>query len=131
MGLFKSKKEAIMDLPKLNMLLWPPKFPESDLYGIKPFKPKTNFKPIEELEAESKETIIESKPLFVRIEKYHEAMNELNKVKEKLREAEKVLGGLIEIKKEEDNELQMWHDDIMELKNKVNRIDNILFEMKT
>src|SRR3989344_943012 len=102
MAFFKDKKKIIMDLPKPDMSLQLPKFPEPDFSDIKEFKPKTNlpkFKPIEEirpmeeLEVESREDIISNRPLFVRIEKYHEAMNEL--------------------------------------KNKMNRIDHILFEMKS
>ena len=141
MAFFKDKKKTtIIDLPKPDMSLQLPKFPEPDFSDIKEFKPRTNlpkFKPIEEirpmeeLEVESREDIISNRPLFVRIEKYHEAMNELKRIREKLREAEKVLNNILEIKKEEDNELQMWHDDILELKNKMNRIDHILFEMKS
>ncbi|MBU2634086.1 MAG: hypothetical protein KJ674_02470 [Nanoarchaeota archaeon] len=138
MTFFKDKKKAVMDLPKPEMSLQLPRFPEpdfSEIRDIKPnlpkLKPLRDFRPMEDLEAESRQDIISNKPLFVRIEKYHEAMNDLKKIREKLREAEKVLENVMEIKKEEDKELNMWHEDIIELKDKMNRIDHVLFEMKT
>ncbi|MFH1209905.1 MAG: hypothetical protein V1663_03900 [archaeon] len=182
MAFFKDKKKNVMDLPKPDMSLELPKFPEPDTSDVEIPKrsferdfssfeapkqrgfdkgssnferPKqrgferdfSNFekpvvnlsrlntdRPIEDLEVESREPLMGAgmggKPLFVRIEKYHEAMNDLRKIKEKLKEAEKVLFNIIEIKKEEDNELNMWREDILDLKNKMNKIDNVLFEMR-
>ena len=69
------------------------------------------------------------KPLFVKIEKYDEAVNNIEVIKNKLKDAQKILDSLQEIKKEEDHALQSWHSDLNVIKEKVGYIDQILFEL--
>lgn len=69
------------------------------------------------------------KPLFVKIEKYQEAMSTIKLVKEKLKDAQLVISKLERIKIEEDKEIQSWGRDIEAIKDKMINIDQILFEV--
>lgn len=69
------------------------------------------------------------KPLFVKIEKYQEAMSTIKAVKEKLKDAQLVISKLERIKLEEDKEIQAWGRDIEAIKDKMINIDQILFEV--
>jgi hypothetical protein len=69
------------------------------------------------------------KPLFVKIEKYDEAMTTIKAVKERLKDAQQVIAKLERIKLEEDKEIQAWSRDIEAIKDKMINIDQILFEV--
>jgi len=68
------------------------------------------------------------KPLFVKIESYREAVKELDKLKEKLAQAEELLGDLEEIRTKETEKLDSWRRDIASLKEKLLSVDQHLFE---
>lgn len=77
---------------------------------------------------ESNEKYREGRNMFVKIENYKDAMHVMDKVKDKLDEAEKILKRLDDLKQQEDNELTMWHQDLENLKEKLLTIDRTLFE---
>ena len=72
--------------------------------------------------------IKQGKTLFVKIDKYKDVMRALDHIKIKLEDSEKILGKLSELKEEEDKELDTWHNDLEDLKDKLLEIDKRLFE---
>jgi|SRR3989338_5886459 len=76
----------------------------------------------------SSRNIVKENTLFVRIEKYQESMKTLNLIKESLMSTEHILNKLHQIKAQEDNEIQQWHDQIKRIKQKIVFIDKNLFE---
>ena len=136
MGFFTKKKEE-----KRDMTLRFPEFPkyESEISSsevsqlkdaisdIPMRKPSFN---ISELEIPTEHETIhkDEKTLFIKVDKYKSVMRSLEDIKSKLNEVEKVLDKLNEIKKEEDDELTKWHSDLSYLKERLNKIDQTLFE---
>jgi len=128
MSLFKSKYNSLQDLPK----------PENLRLNIPKIVP--NDRSLENFETKFDEDIREvvgrrstplsvggKKALFVKIEMYDEAINNMDMIKNKLRDAQKILASLQQIKKEEDRSLQNWHSDLNMIMEKINHIDQILF----
>lgn len=76
----------------------------------------------------STRNIVRDNTLFVKIDKYKESMKTLNLIKESLINTEHILDKLHQIKTQEDNEIQQWHDQIKRIKQKVIFIDRNLFE---
>ncbi len=76
----------------------------------------------------SQRNIVKDNTLFVKIDKYQESMKTLNLIKESLMSTEHILGKLHQIKVQEDNEIQQWHEQIKRIKQKVVFIDRNLFE---
>jgi hypothetical protein len=66
--------------------------------------------------------------LFVKIERYKEAAAKMEHIKEKIIEAEKILSRLDEMKRQEDEELIRWHQDLETIKTKILSVDRNLFE---
>ena len=72
----------------------------------------------------------EEKPLFIRINDYEEAVYTLEKIRAKLREADRILEELDKIRSEEERQLQNWKRDLIDVKEKLLLIDKQLFESK-
>jgi len=66
--------------------------------------------------------------LFVKIDKYREVIDNLNKLKSRLNEAGNILNKLNRLKEEEDRELAAWHNDLARIKTQLIDIDKKLFE---
>ena len=67
-------------------------------------------------------------PLFVKIDKYREVIDNLNKLKSRLNEAGNILNKLNRLKEEEDRELAAWHNDLARIKSQLMDVDKKLFE---
>jgi len=139
MGLFSKKKDepkVLSHLPEFPKLSEEPKFPtyepqfkqfEEKEIDIPIRKPAFSPRPID-LESNRPATI-EEKPLFVKIDRYKEALSSINDIKNKLKEIEAILSKLEEIKNQEDKELTTWHDNIDTIKEKLISVDKRLFEV--
>ena len=66
--------------------------------------------------------------VFVKVGDYKDVLGVLDLLKEKLEQAKKTLRDIGELKKEEDSELDLWKSTLDELEEKVQSIDNFLFE---
>jgi len=99
-----------MPKPLQNVLI---KKPEVYREEYKPRMPQ--FKPI------SKE------PVYIRIDKFEEALNMLSDAKNKVSEMEDMLRHIKKIKEEEENELKDWEAEIQKIKSDFEKMDNELF----
>ena len=70
---------------------------------------------------------ISKEPVFIKLDKFKEASEKFNEVKEKVSEIENSLRKLKEIKEKEDAELKSWDEEMQLIRQKVEAIDNSLF----
>ena len=87
-------------------------------------------KPVQEERAMvSRRVLDETKPIFVKIEKYKTALDLIDQIKSKISEAEKVLADVEALKANEDKELENWKSELQEIKEKLLSVDKNLFEV--
>ena len=67
-------------------------------------------------------------PVFVKIEDYKDILNTLEHIKDSVEEAKKVLVEINELKSNEDSHLEMWNDVLGEIEQKIESIDEDIFE---
>ena len=130
MVLFKRKKEEIKQkirpptfpgLPEHSFPTYEPTFPSS-LDNIK--------RAVQDFDHEERSLAVpEEKAIFVKIDKYKEAIDTLEIIKEKLKTAQAVLNELRELKRKEEAELEEWQNSINDIKEKLTLVDNNLFEI--
>jgi len=130
MALFKKRKDDIKQkikppmfpgLPEHNFPTYEPTFPSS-LDNIK--------RAVQDFDHEERPLAIpEEKAIFVKVEKYKEAIDTLEIIKEKLKTAQAVLNELRELKRKEEAELEEWQGTINNIKEKLTLVDNNLFEI--
>ena len=70
----------------------------------------------------------EEKPLFIKIDKYKQAVNDIEHIRNRLREAEHLLDEIDRLRIEEQRELENWRSEINRVKEKLLDIDKKLFE---
>jgi hypothetical protein len=68
------------------------------------------------------------RPIFVKIEKYREALHNLENIKELCRNANTLLNEINRLREEENRELDKWKEDITKIKDKLLLVDKKLFE---
>lgn len=66
-------------------------------------------------------------PVYVKIEDYRDVIDIIELVKSKLQESRDIMGKINQLKNEEDNELERWHNELEEIENKVDYVDKSLF----
>ena len=69
-------------------------------------------------------------PVFVKVEEYKEILDVLDMVKGKINEIRATLGGINELRIEEDSEVSMWNSTINDIEKKIEDIDKMMFEME-
>ena len=137
---FSKKNDFKQTRPQLRPLDGPlevPKFPDLDEEEFPSYKPTVDEDTVPEipirrpplLKEESSSELDRRMPLFIKINKYKSVKNNLNEIRNHLREAEKVLSKLEEMKREEDEELSLWRHNLDEIKEKLMMIDERLFEV--
>lgn len=104
-------------------------------------KPEMNFKPVkfkpmqmpqeefripEEQEFE-RPHLSSSKPIYIQLEKFKEAASSIDKIKEKIHQADEIIEEISRLRAEEDKELELWHADLNNIKERLLRIDKALF----
>ncbi len=67
-------------------------------------------------------------PVFVKIEEYKDVLDVIELIKDKLVQANTLLGRVNELKNEEDSELERWKSNLEEIERKIDDIDNSLLE---
>jgi len=86
--------------------------------------PKVSKIPIGNMSEEKKTP----KQVFVKIEKYEEAMDHATSIKNKIKDIEKLFDDLRNLKRDEDENLEKWQDTLNQIKDKLSMIDKNLFE---
>ena len=115
-----------LDMPGYNPMVR--EMPQKERYITKEVHERPSFEIQQPLAKPSTRNIVKDNTLFVKIDKYKESMRTLNLIKESLMNTEHILNKLHQIKSQEDNEIQQWHDQIKRIKQKIVFIDNNLFE---
>jgi len=77
---------------------------------------------------EIKNFTLEKEPIFVKLEKFKEAVEKFEQIKDKVMEIEETLKKLKNVKEKEDAELKSWEIEVISIKEKVENIDNSLFK---
>ncbi len=73
--------------------------------------------------------VVDNRPVFVQIDDYKEAMNNIEVLKQKIREVEYTLDRLNEIKSQEQLELSNCETALSKIKEKLVGVDKKLFEI--
>ena len=71
----------------------------------------------------------DNEPIYVKLEEYKKAVRNISFIRDKLDEAEQILVDIMQLKKEEDQQMMDWHKEITEIKNKLMEVDRGLFEV--
>ena len=71
----------------------------------------------------------EERPVFVKLEEYREVINNIEILKQKVKETEYFIEKIEELRGQEQSELQNCHANINKLKEKLIAIDKKLFEV--
>ena len=69
----------------------------------------------------------EKSPVFIRIDRFEEGRDSLEKIKKQISEIEKILGNIKGVKEAERKELETWEREIQAAKQQVEKINNGLF----
>lgn len=75
----------------------------------------------------SKKIEISDKPIYVKIDKFKDALNTFELVKKKVREIDALLKKIKDTRDKEQQELATWEQEISEIKDRINAVDTKLF----
>jgi|SRR3989344_7826466 len=121
MGIFTSQKKSLSDLPKPSSF----DFGSVKNINLPDIKEEIGSVPFEPLREEPKV----KKQIFVKMDQYKEALETINKIRDKIKDADSVLNELRSMKDKEDMHLQKWHKDLEIIKEKLKRMDEVLYEI--
>jgi len=124
--LFPKREKKLPELPPLPPLE-EPEFPRYESRAPLPKLPKL---PPLRTQPERREIRNTDEPVFVKIDKYKNAVSSLNDIQSKVKEAESAMKKLNELKELEDREMTHWHETIESIKDRLLIIDKKLFEVK-
>ncbi len=135
MALFNKKKKSDTKIrPPTYPSMSEPQFPTyepsvSTSETIKQAVSSHIEEPREEILPSAKHVLSEEKAVYVQIDKYKQAIDTIEVIKEKLKTTQTVLDELNELKKQEDSELEEWQQNISEIKERLAEVDSFLFEI--
>lgn len=69
----------------------------------------------------------ETGPVFIRIDKFEEALEIFKETKDKIEEIESLLDETKELKEKEEEELSTWEKEIQDMKNQIEKVDRDIF----
>lgn len=70
---------------------------------------------------------VKEEPIFIRIDKFEESLKIFERTKERIYEIEKMLKDIRRIREEETRELEIWEQEIQNLKNQIEKVDQDIF----
>jgi len=68
-----------------------------------------------------------SEPIFIRIDRFEEGSKSFEEVRKKVADIEKMLTGIKQIKEEEEKELESWTNEVIKIKEKMEKVDDNIF----
>ena len=74
-----------------------------------------------------KRSVIETEPIFIRIDKFEDAMRIFNDTKRQLSEIESILGHVKKIKEDEEKEIREWENNLRNMKSQIEKVDRDIF----
>lgn len=134
MNFFKKKDDAekkamLPELPGMPELPSLPPLPQSAMK--EEFKPLIQNKDFEirkiDLDHISKMTSKSDQPVFIKLDKFQDAVHKFEEVKSKVKEIEDSLIKVKDIKSKEEIELKAWEQEVQMIKEKVSNIESSLF----
>jgi hypothetical protein len=63
------------------------------------------------------------KPIFIKVEKFREIVENIIEIEKRLEELENIIGKLQEIKQNEEEKMDNWHQNIQDIKQKLNVLE--------
>jgi len=114
-------KESYSELPKI------PSIKNPKTIEMEEWNPKQPAPSLPTLEKPVRRSI-ETKPIFVKLEKFQSARDSLETVKEKLDEVDELLRTIREVKIKEDQELSSWEKEIEAIKARISSVASEIFE---
>ena len=140
MALFSKKKE-VKELPKFESPLFPeipreqmlpelpslPEIPSFSMPAPQPEPMRVQQRPFTFDISEGRGISKLKEPIFVKIDKFRDALSNLEFIKRKLQESSELLEKIKEIRGSEEEELEKWSQEINVIKEKVSQIDKKLF----
>lgn len=111
--------DDFLDKDEMRMMQEPARKPLTEEIGE-----KTPSR-LRKLESEREKGIIE--PIFIRIDRFEEALKIFNETKKKISEIERILGDIKGIKEKEENELRIWENEIRSMKGQIEKVDKDIF----
>ncbi|MEK6792587.1 MAG: hypothetical protein AABX96_04970 [Nanoarchaeota archaeon] len=70
----------------------------------------------------------DKRPLFVKLDKFKEARDSLEKISEKLNQMDELLKMIKDLKAKEDEEISNWEKDIENIKSRISSVNKEIFE---
>jgi predicted ribosome quality control (RQC) complex YloA/Tae2 family protein len=89
-------------------------------------KPLTGLMPKKMISEETQDK--KTEPIFIKIDRYEEALDYINSVRDKIKEIEDMIENLKKIKRDEDQALDEWKENLNQIKEKLMIVDRNLFE---
>lgn len=77
--------------------------------------------------SQERSPIYKKEPVFIRIDKFEEALKTFDKTKKEIIEIEKVLHDIAQVREDEDKELEQWQDNIVKIKDQIDKVDKDIF----
>lgn len=93
-----------------------------------PEPPKTTItQSFEMKDDEEKHEEKRKEPVFIRVDKFEEALKVFDKTKDRISEIEVLLKETKELKQKEEEELSLWEKEIQEVKTQIEKVDKDIF----
>jgi hypothetical protein len=104
---------------------------EADDFGERQMMPRSLIKELprqvpKEFEKAAKR-VKEAEPIFIRIDKFEESLQIIDKTKKQISDIEKMFRDIREIKEDEEKELELWENEIRTAKEQIEKVDKDIF----
>jgi len=121
MSIFTSQRRNLQDLPK------PAEF---EFGSVKNIGLPEVGEEVSSVSNSSEREVKAKKQVFVKMDQYKEALDTINKIRDKMKDADMVLNDLRNMKSKEDEHLIKWHNDLEEIKERLNKMDEVLYDIE-
>jgi len=68
-----------------------------------------------------------NEPVFIRIDKFEAALKTFDKTKREMADIEKTLNDIVAVKEDEDKELAAWQENLIKIKEQIEKVDKDIF----